>query len=178
MLLFPLMTEFSYSGYSRRENKQVSAFKIQYIYIKWQSLSIVCSYTWGEKNPFQMLSLIFIFATLNRANHSSQPSTEYSWIYLGFWKDVWAYRFITHGFQQCFSWAGMADSCHMLQLPEPCNCRLYSMLRHRSTFLLPLRKILSSPENEIIYKSETVRIMLAKQESGALLLLQFFYILK
>lgn len=130
-----------------------------------------------RKNPFQMLSLIFIFATPIRANHSSQPSTEHSWIYLGFWKDVWAYRFITHGFQQSFSRAAMADSCHMVQLPQPCHRRLYSMLRHRSTLLLPLRKILSSPENEINYKSETVRIILAEQESGALLLFHSFIFL-
>lgn len=151
---------------------------MQYIYIKRQSLSIVWSYTWGKKNPFQMLTWIFIFAALIRANHSSQPSTEHSWIYLGFWKDAWAYRFISHGFQQSLSRAAVADSCHMLQLPEPSNCRLYSTLRHRSAFLLPLCKILSSPENEINYISERVRIMLAEQESGALLLLQFFYILK
>lgn len=39
----------TYSVYSRKENKQVSAFKIQYIYINRPSVNIVWSYTWGKK---------------------------------------------------------------------------------------------------------------------------------
>lgn len=126
-----------------------------------------------------MLSLIFIFAIWIlqiRANHSSQSGMNILGFTWAFWKDVWAYRFITHGFQQSFSRVGMAGSCHMVQPPEPCNSRLYSMLRYRSRFLLPLHKILSSPENNINYKSEIVRIMLAEHKSGALLLLLLFYI--
>lgn len=44
--LFPLLTEYViYSVDSRKKTKQVSAFKIQYIYIKKPSVNIACSYT-------------------------------------------------------------------------------------------------------------------------------------
>lgn len=182
-LLFPLMTVY-FSVCSKKENTRLclhNTINLHKQAINKCSMQLLLGIKKKTKNKkqkktFQILLLIFIFhISMGQITVASLAPNTLGFT-RGFWKDVWAYRLITHGFHQGSSRGGTAGSCCVVQLPEPLNSRFYSIFRHRNGFLLPLHKILSSPASDINYKSKVARKILTKQNGGALLLLVFLWI--